>query len=368
MRRLGCTLLLVTLAGCGALRDAFSAHEDVAASAAGQDLTVEQLATWVEHAKKIPPKTEPVTALATIYVDYMVYAAQLAKGADLHDSLLVLKSSWPIISQFKWDRFHEKLVSTRTRVTPAQIDSAYQAGEIRLFQHILLQVQAGASPTVIEKKRVQMEGVLRQATAKQGANFAALARFYSDDQDSRPRGGYLMASGRGQFVAPFESSAWELQPGGMSGVVRSPFGFHIIRRPPLSEVRDNFGVSLTRIDVQLFDSIYVDSLAKQRDVKVKDGAPAIVRQVFADLENARENTRTLVSYRGGVFRVRDLVRWLFAISAEEVRALPNASDDQLRNSCAWRRSASCCSSRSTPPVCSSRLKIGSRSAPPTTRR
>jgi hypothetical protein len=215
-------------------------------------------------------------------------------------------------------------------VTPAQVDSAYEAGDIRLFQHILLQVPAGASPTVIEQKRVEMQRVLRDATAKHGTNFAALARYYSDDPGSRPRGGYLMASGRGQFVAPFESAAWELQPGGLSGVVRSPFGFHIIRRPPLAEVRDNFGASVANLQTQHFDSIYVDSLAKQRDLRVNDGSPAIVRQVFTDLEGARGNTRTLVRYRGGAFRVTDLVRWVFAVNSDEVRGLPNASDDQVR--------------------------------------
>ena len=330
MRRLGSMLLLVTLAGCGALRDAFSAHARVAASAGGQELTVEQLATWVLHAKKVQPKAETFAALATIYVDYMVYAVQLAKGADLHDSLLVLKANWPQVSQFKWDRFHEQLLATRATITAAAVDSAYQAGELRLFQHILLQVPASASPTVVEQKRAQLERVLREATAKHGSNFAALARFYSDDPGTRPEGGYLMASRRGQFVAPFEAAAWELQPGGMSGVVRSPFGFHVIRRPPLAEVRENFGVSMAHADAQHFDSTYVDSLAKKRDLKVKDGAPAIVRQVFADLEGARGDTRTLVTYRGGAFRVKDLVRWIFAINSEEARGLPNANDDQLR--------------------------------------
>jgi parvulin-like peptidyl-prolyl cis-trans isomerase-like protein len=330
MRRLAFTLMVLTPAGCGALRDAFSAHARVAASAAGQDLSVDELASWVVHAKKVQPKAETFAALATIYVDYTVYAAQVARGADLDDSLLVLKANWPLVSQVKWDRFHEQLLATRSRVTASQIDSTYQAGDIRLFQHILLQVPAGASPKVIEQKRVELDRVLRQATAKHGTNFAALARFYSDDPGSRPLGGYLMASKRGQFVAPFESAAWELQPGRMSGVVRSPFGFHIIRRPPLTEVRDNFGASLAQFDIQHFDSIYVDSLAKQRDVKIKDGAPAMVRQVFTDLEGARDDKRVLVRYRGGAFRVKDLVRWIFAINSEEVRGLPNASDEQLR--------------------------------------
>jgi len=330
MRRLGSALLMLTLAGCGALRDAFSAHERIAASSAGQDLTVEQLTDWAVHAKKVQPRPETFSAIATLYVDYMVYAVQLAKGADMSDSLVVLKSNWPMASQLKWDRFHERMLSTRSQVTPARIDSAYQAGDIRLFQHILLQVPAGAAPTAIEQKRVELERVLRQATAKGGSNFAALARYYSDDPGSREQGGYLMASGRGQFVVPFENAAWELQPGGMSGVVRSPFGFHIIRRPPLSEVRDHFGASLAQIEIQHFDSTYVDSLAQERNVKVKDGAPAIVRQVFLDLEGARRNRRTLVTYRGGAFRVQDFVRWLFAINSEEVRSLPKASDEQLR--------------------------------------
>jgi hypothetical protein len=330
MRRLGSTLVLVMLAGCGALRDAFSAHERVAATAAGQDLTVEQLASWVAHAKKIQPKVETFAALATIYVDYTVYAAQLAKGADLEDSLLVYKANWPLVSQFKWDRFHEQLSATRSHLTPATVDSAYRAGDVRMFQHILLQVPAGASPAAIEQKRLQTERILRQATAARGTNFAALARAHSDDPGSKPMGGYLPPAGRGQFVAPFESAAWDLEPGGLSGVVRSPFGFHVIRRPPLAEVRDNFGAGLGQREMQHFDSIYVDSLAKRRELKVKDGAPAIVRQVFADLEGARRDTRTLVTYRGGAFRVKDLVRWIFAINSEEMKSLPSARDDQLR--------------------------------------
>jgi hypothetical protein len=310
MRRFGTALMLIMLAGCGALRDAFSAHERVVASAAGQDLTVEQLATWVANSKKIQPKVETFAALATIFVDYMVYAAQLAKGTDLDDSLLVYKANWPLVSQVKWDRFHEQLLATRPRPTVSEVDSAYQAGDIRMFQHILLQVAAGASPSVIEQKRIQMDRILRDA--KRGANFAALARAHSEDPGSKPMGGYLMPSPRGQFVAPFESAAWDLQPGGLSDVVRSPFGFHIIRRPPLAEARDNFGAGLAQRAMQHFDSIYVDSLAKLRGLKIKDGAPAIVRQVFADLEGARNDTRVLVSYKSElmakIHRIRSFTR------------------------------------------------------------
>jgi hypothetical protein len=328
MRRLGAVLMAFTLAGCGALRDAFSAHAGVAATAAGQDLTVERLAALVSRAKKVEPKVENLSAVASVYVDYMVYAAQLAKGANLEDSMLVLQANWPFVSQLRWEHFHDRLVSARTSLATTQVDSAFQAGTVRLFQHILLEVPASATPKVVEQKRVELERVLRQA--KGGASFAALARYYSDDPGSRPGGGYLMASGRGQFVAPFEAAAWALDVGGISDVVRSPFGFHIIRRPPLAEVRDRFGASLAQLVTMHLDSLYMDSLAQRRELKVEDGSPAIVRQIFNDLESARRDSRPLARSKNGTFRVKDLVRWLFAINPEEVRGLSSASDDQLR--------------------------------------
>jgi hypothetical protein len=329
MARLGLALLVLVLASCGELRDAFSAHPRVAASAAGQDLTVDQLAGWVASVKKVQPKAENFSGVAAIYVDFMVFASQLAKGRDMDDSLLVARANWPTESQLKWNRFHDRLAAVRAHLTPAQVDSAFLAGDVRVFQHILIQVPASASPPMVEQKRATTAQLLLQASAGHGTAFGAVARRYSEDPGSKAAHGYLAPAGRGQFVAPFEVAAWELQPGAISGVVRSPFGFHVIRRPPLAEVRDSFTAGLERASANRLDSVYVDSLAVRRDLRVKSGAPALVRQVFGDLVSARTDTRTLVTYRGGAFRVRDLVRWIFAIDPGEVRFLPTASDDQL---------------------------------------
>ncbi len=329
MARLGLALLVLVLASCGELRDAFSAHPRVAASAAGQDLTVDQLAGWVANVKKVQPKAENFSGVAAIYVDFMVFASQLAKGRDMDDSLLVARANWPTESQLKWNRFHDRLAAVRAHLTPAQVDSAFLAGDVRVFQHILIQVPASASPPMVEQKRATAAQLLLQASAGHGTAFGAVARRYSEDPGSKAAHGYLAPAGRGQFVAPFEVAAWELQPGAISGVVRSPFGFHVIRRPPLAEVRDSFAGGLERAIANRLDSVYVDSLAVRRDLRVKSGAPALVRQVFGDLVSARTDTRTLVTYRGGAFRVRDLVRWIFAIDPGEVRLLPTASDDQL---------------------------------------
>jgi len=329
MRRSGLVVAVLTLAGCGALRDAFSAHPEVAGTAAGQTLTVARLAELAGRAKKVPLRPEAVSGLTTVYLDYAVFAVALARGRNMDDSALVLEANWPNVAQLRWEHYHDHLVAARAKLTADQTDSAYHAGDVRLFQHILVSVPPSAASTVEQDKKQQAEGLLRQVQAQRGANFSQLAKRYSEDPGSKSRGGYLSAVGRGRFVPAFDTVAWRLAPGAMSGLVRSPFGFHIIRRPPLEEVRDSFRTELETAMAVHFDSAYIDSLGAQRDLKVQGGAAALVRQAIQEVAPSTEDRRTLATYRGGVFRVRDLARWLFAVDQRDVSSIGMASDAQL---------------------------------------
>lgn len=62
-----------------------------------------------------------------------------------------------------------------------------------------------------------------------GADFAELAKAHSDCP-SGAKGGDLGSFGRGQMVKAFEESAFGLDVGATSGVIETPFGYHIIRR------------------------------------------------------------------------------------------------------------------------------------------
>ena len=79
MVRLGLIVGVLVLAGCAALRDAFSAHAQVAGTAAGQTLTVDRLAHVIGHAQRIPIRPDVLTGVANVYLDYAVFATELGR-------------------------------------------------------------------------------------------------------------------------------------------------------------------------------------------------------------------------------------------------------------------------------------------------
>jgi len=99
----------------------------------------------------------------------------------------------------------------------------YRTPEQVRASHILFKT-AGKDEAAV---RAQAEDVLKQV--KNGGDFAALARKYSEDEGSKDKGGDLDYSARGRMVPEFETAAFSMKPGETSDLVKSEFGFHIIR-------------------------------------------------------------------------------------------------------------------------------------------
>lgn len=99
-------------------------------------------------------------------------------------------------------------------------------------RHILFKLAEGAPADEEKKIRERAEFVLGKA--KGGADFAALAKEFSQDS-SGPAGGELGWFTAGQMVPEFEQAAFALGKGQVSDLVRTQFGFHIIKAEDVRE-------------------------------------------------------------------------------------------------------------------------------------
>ena len=103
-----------------------------------------------------------------------------------------------------------------------------QIGPDGLIQcaHILLRANQQAPQAEWDAAKVRIDSVYK--ALKDGADFAELAKKVSQDPGSARQGGLLPFVQHGQLVKEFEDAAYALQPGEMSGIVQSPYGYHII--------------------------------------------------------------------------------------------------------------------------------------------
>ncbi len=105
--------------------------------------------------------------------------------------------------------------------------ATYRQPEQVKAQHILVSVEATAAPEQDAAARAKAEEALQKA--KSGSDFAELVRQYSDEPGAAERAGDLGFFGRGQMVPEFEKAVFAMQPGQISDLVRTNFGYHIIK-------------------------------------------------------------------------------------------------------------------------------------------
>lgn len=120
----------------------------------------------------------------------------------------------------------------------------YDSPEEVHARHILIRVSENASEAEIAQAKKQIEDIKKELES--GADFAELAKKYSQDPGSAQNGGDLGFFSRGQMVKEFEDAAFALEPGQVSDPVRTQFGFHLIKveekkpaqHPELAQIRD----------------------------------------------------------------------------------------------------------------------------------
>ncbi|HTM26091.1 MAG TPA: peptidylprolyl isomerase [Vicinamibacterales bacterium] len=169
--------------------------------------------------------------------------AELAKYFDEHKEAFRI----PEKRKVRYLTVDQEAMRQKATVTGQQIERAYNENvqqystpeQVRA-SHILLKTE-GKDEAAVKKQAEELT-----AKVKAGADFAELAKKYSEDEGSAKKGGDLDYFPRGQMVAEFDKAAFSMKPGQITDApVKSQFGYHIIKvidhkepsTKPLSEVR-----------------------------------------------------------------------------------------------------------------------------------
>lgn len=161
--------------------------------------------------------------------------------------------------------------------TPEQVRAA----------HILLKTEGKDEAAV----RAKAEALLKQA--REGADFSELATQNSDDEGSAAQGGDLDYFGRGRMVPEFEEAAFSLPPGSVGDLVKTQYGFHIIK---VIDKKAASTRSLEEVRQQIADQVARDRAQAQAG-EIAQGLEAQIRKP-ADLDKVARSRGLTVNETG----------------------------------------------------------------------
>ncbi|MGH9342463.1 MAG: peptidylprolyl isomerase [Terriglobia bacterium] len=187
------------------------------------------------------------------------------------------KYKMPEQRQVKYILIPPDAVKSTIEITDAQLQN-YYAQHVTDYQvpdevkvsHILLKT-TGETPQQEQQTLQVAQKVLAQVKA--GGNFADLAKKYSQDTGSAQNGGELGWIKRGQTVKAFEDAAFSMKPGEISNLVKTEYGYHIIKvedkqtahLQPFAEVKASIQAALEK---QMLQQAQNDLASKiENDVK-----------------------------------------------------------------------------------------------------
>ncbi len=184
--------------------------------------------------------------------------------------------------------------------------------------HILFKT-IGKTDAEVEEVRKKAEDVLKKA--RHGAKFEDLAKQYSEDT-TKDKGGDLGWIGQGQTVPEFEKVAFSLPKGAISDLVKTQYGFHIIkvvdrevaRTQSFDEVRGSIlpillGEKAERLVNEQADKIAaavrqssrqpLEGIAKQFNLTIGETRPVAANEPLGELGNAPDLQATIFRLRPG---------------------------------------------------------------------
>ena len=313
--RIAAVAALVLVTACEGLKEAMTAHVDVVARAEDQELSVQHLADMLGKAQ-FALATPVVEQVADIWISYQLLAKAAAEGDSLADSTLIDEAMWPVYSQSRTTKWMERVQgSFAVDTSLAAAKTAYDTStQFLAAQHILFALPAGQEATGSDSVMRRAERVRQQVNS---GNFAAMARQHSSDPSNKDTGGNLGLFQPQQMVAEFSNAVLALQPGEIGPLVRTQYGYHIVRRNTFTEVQDQFRAVHGGTQQQNAQRTYFENLKSVHKVEVKPNAAKVVKEVAADLHGHKGDRTAIASSSMGNFTAGDVARWVSSMRERE---------------------------------------------------
>ncbi|RTQ49260.1 peptidylprolyl isomerase [Hymenobacter gummosus] len=202
-----------------------------------QSLTLNKLLLAKAETDSVVVSDEQVTGELNRRMSYFVQQIGSEKKLEEYYNKPLRQLKEELRVQVKEQLVQQKMqdqIAGKVSVTPREVrqffnkipkDSLpYYSTEVEVGQIVkLAKPDAKAEQATLAK----MNDLRAQILA--GASFAELAGQYSEDPVSAKQGGELGFFGRGQLVPEYEAASMRLQPGGLSPIVKSQFGYHLIQ-------------------------------------------------------------------------------------------------------------------------------------------
>src|SRR5229473_1854544 len=228
----------------------------------------------------------------------------------------------------------------------------YQVPNRVHVQHILL-MTVGKTDAEVEEIRQKAEDVLKQA--KKGAKFEDLAKKYSEDPGTKDKGGDLGWLTQGQTVPEFEKTAFGLDKSKMSDLVKTQYGFHIIKvldketahTKPFEEVKDSIKVPLllAKADklasdeadqlsatIRRSNKVSLDDLAKQFHLTLGETRPVTAVDPILELGNSKEAKEAIFRLRQDELSLPIRTdRGYLVLSAKQIQPTHPGSLEEVRD-------------------------------------
>lgn len=303
------------LSGCQGLKEALTAHTDVAARSVNQDLTATRLGTLLGSARiGIDPSKENARIIADLWTDYQ----RLGYAAAHNDSLAsaVAKTIQPLIDNMRVSMMIDTLRSKiKIDTTNAEAGYAAAVGGIIGARHILFGFPSAEKTPPVAVPQSEKDSVRKFASKIlpqiNNANFAAMAKKYSSDPGSKDRGGSYGLFARDKMVPEFSNATLALKPGDITkNLVETSFGLHVIQRLPYSEVKAQYAPGFAQIAQLGVDSTISANLAANGKVTVKDNAATPIKDAVKNPDAHHSDKTVVATFQGGDMNVAQFLSWV----------------------------------------------------------